>query len=190
MALTFSTENLARKSASHPWRVVGIWLVVFLVGGFLMATLLKDGETTKFVFTGNPEVNKGLDLLEDEIRGPTGTNEIVVVDSSSFTVDDPQFRQVVESLTSDLAALGPDIIRLETLANFYSTGAPPLVSDDRATTLISFVMAGDFDENSDNIPDVVDVVDAAQGQEGFRILITGQATIGLDQRELGQEDLL
>ena len=89
MALTFSTENLARSSASHPWRVVAIWLVVFLIGGFLMATLLKDGETTKFVFTGNPEVKQGLDLLEDEIRGPTGTNEIVVIESSTLTVDDP-----------------------------------------------------------------------------------------------------
>ena len=190
MAMTFSTENLARSSATRPWRVVAVWVVVFLVGAFLMATLLKDGETTAFVFTGNPEVNKGLDLLEDEIRGPTGTNEVVVIQSSTFTVDDPQFRQVVESLTANLAQLGPEIIRLETLGNFYSTGATQLVSGDRKTTLISFVMAGDFDDNSDNIPDVVDVVDAAQGQDGFEILITGQATIGLDQRELGQEDLL
>ncbi|MCH8988507.1 MAG: MMPL family transporter [Chloroflexi bacterium] len=188
--MTFSTENLARSSATRPWRVVAVWVFVFLVGGFLMATLLKDGETTAFVFTGNPEVNQGLKLLEDEIRGPTGTNEIVVIESSTFTVDDPQFRQVVESLTANLAQLGPEIIRLETLGNFYSTGATQLVSGDRKTTLISFVMAGDFDDNSDNIPDVVDTVHAAQGQKGFGILITGQATIGLDQRELGQEDLL
>ena len=86
-----------------------------------MATLLEDGETTKFVFTGNPEVNKGLHLLEDEIRGPTGTNEIVVIESSTFTVDDPEFRQVVESLTADLAGLGPDIIRLET-AEYHGAG--------------------------------------------------------------------
>lgn len=120
---------------------------------------------------------------------PTGTNEIVVIESSTFTVDDPEYRQVVEDLTADLKALGPEIIRLETLANFYTTGAPPLVSDDRTATLISLVMAGDFDDNSENIGDVVDVVHAAQGQEGFEILITGQATIGLDNRELGQEDL-
>ena len=155
----------------------------------MVATILKDGETTKFVFTGNPEVKQGLDLLEHEIRGPTGTNEIVVIESSTFTVDDPEYRQVVEDLTADLKALGPEIIRLETLANFYTTGAPPLVSDDRTATLISLVMAGDFDDNSENIGDVVDVVHAAQGQEGFEILITGQATIGLDNRELGQEDL-
>ena len=189
MALNLSTESLARSSATHPWRVVGIWVVIFLVAGFLVSSILADGETTKFVFTGNPEVKQGLDLLEDEIRGPTGTNEIVVIQSSTFTVDDPQYRQVVESLTSDLAALGGDIIRLETLANFYTTSAPPLVSDDRTATLIAFVMAGDFDDNSDNISDVVDVVHAAKGQEGFAILITGQATIGLDNRELGQEDL-
>lgn len=189
MALNLSTENLARKSATHPWRVVGIWVVVFLVAGFLVGSILKDGETTKFVFVNDPEVKQGLDLLEDEIRGPTGTNEIVVIESSAFTVDDPEYQQVVETLTADLAALGPEIIRLETLGNFYSTGEPALVSDDRTATLIAFVMAGDFDENSQNISDVVDTVHAAQGQEGFEILITGQATIGLDQRELGQEDL-
>ncbi|MCH8298025.1 MAG: MMPL family transporter [Chloroflexi bacterium] len=190
MTIDLSTENLARQSATHPWRVVGIWVVVFLVAGFLMATILKDGETTKFVFTGNPEVKQGLELLEDEIRGPTGTNEIVVIQSSTFTVDDPEYQLVVESLTSDLAALGPGIIRLETLGNFYSTGAPPLVSGDRTATLISFVMAGDFDDNSENISDVADTIHAAQGQEGFEILLTGQASIGLDNRELGQEDLL
>ena len=84
MAISLSTENLARSSATHPWRVVSIWLVVFLVAGFLVGTILKDGETTKFVFTGNPEVKQGLDLLEDEIRGPTGTNEIVVMASAKM----------------------------------------------------------------------------------------------------------
>ena len=72
MAFDLSTENLARKSATHPWRVVTIWVIVFLVAMLLVATILKDDETTKFVFTGNPEVKQGLDLLEDEIRGPHG----------------------------------------------------------------------------------------------------------------------
>ncbi|MCI0844309.1 MAG: MMPL family transporter [Chloroflexi bacterium] len=188
--MTFSTENLARSSATHPWRVVGIWVVIVVVAAYLVATMFEDGTTTKFVFTGNPEVNQALDLLEESgIRGVTGTNEIVVIQSQTFTVDDPEYQQVVETLTTNLAMLGPEIIRLETLSNFYSTGAPPLVSDDRTATLISFVMAGDFDDNSKNISDVVDVVHAAQGQDGFDILITGQATIGLDQRELGQQDL-
>ena len=190
MALNLSTENLARTSANHPWRVVGIWVLIMVASFIMIASFLEDGLTTAFVFTNDPEVQHGEELLE-EIRGPKGTNEVVVFESSKFTVDDPEYQRAVESLTADLAALGPDIIRLETLGNFYSTGEPALVSADRSATLIVFVMAGDFDTNSDNIDVVVDVVheSAASERADFAIKITGQATIGLDNRELSQEDL-
>ena len=80
---------------------------------------------------------------------------------------------------------------MPTLGNFYSTGASALVSGDGSATLIAFVMAGDFDTNSDNIETVVDVVHeaAAEHKADFNIKITGQSTIGLDNRELTQEDL-
>ena len=65
------------------------------------------------------------------------------------------------------------------------------MSDDRSATLIAFVMAGDFDTNSDNIDEVVDVVHdfAREHSKSFDVMIAGQATIGLDQREITQEDL-
>ena len=190
MALNLSTENLARSSASHPWRVIAIWLLIVAAAMFMIVNFLEDGLTTTFVFTNDPEVQHGEKLLE-EIRGPKGTNEVVVFESTKFTVDDPEYRQAVEALTDDLAQLGPEIIRLDTLGNFFSTGEPALVSSDRAATLIAFVMAGDFDTNSKNINVVVDVVhESAEAEKAdFDIKITGQATIGLDNRELSQEDL-
>ena len=106
MAINISTENLARKSAQRPWTVVGIWVAVFLISGFLMSTLLSKGETTEFVFVGNPEPKIGKELLEDRLRGPTGTNEIVVIESDTFTVDHQAFRELVEGVTNDIAALG------------------------------------------------------------------------------------
>ena len=190
MALNLSTENLARASASHPWRVIGIWLVVIVAAMVAIMSLLEDGLTTAFVFTNDPEVQHGEELLE-EIRGPKGTNEVVVFQSTKYTIDDLEYKRAVEDLTAELAKLGPEIIRLETLGNIYSTGAQPLVSDDRSATLIAFVMAGDFDTNSDNIDVVVDVVHVAAEAEraDFDIKIAGQATIGLDNQELSQEDL-
>ena len=190
MALNLSTENLARSSARHPWRVVAIWVVIVVAAMVMVASFLEDGLTTAFVFTNDPEVQHGEELLE-EIRGPKGTNEVVVFQSTQFTVDEAEYQEAVESLTADLAALGPEIIRLETLGNFFSIGEPFLVSEDRAATLIAFVMAGDFDTNSDNIDVVVDVVhEAAEAEkDSFDIKITGQATIGLDNRELSQSDL-
>ncbi len=191
MALNLSTETLARTSASHPWRVVGIWVVVLAACMFFIASFLEDGLTNKFVFTNDSEVKVGIDFLEDEIRGPTGTNEAVVFESTKFTVDDPEYREVVETLTANILALGPEIIRPETLGNFYSLNLPFLVSEDRGATLITLVMAGDFDQNADNIGAVVDVVheSAAAAEGDFTIKITGQATVGLDNRELSQEDL-
>ncbi len=35
MMSALSTENLARASAAHPWRVVIIWVLVFVVAGGL-----------------------------------------------------------------------------------------------------------------------------------------------------------
>ena len=189
MALNLSTESISRVSARHPWRVIGLWAVVFLVAGFLVVSLLSDGETTDFVFVGERDSQVGLELLEDRLRGPAGTNEIVVIESQSFKVDDPEFRQVVEDVTAGLAALGPEVIRLPTLANFYQTGAPMLVSEDRSATIIPFVMAGDVDQSSETIEDVIHTVAGYQDREGFRVLLTGQATLGWDTRELGQEDL-
>ena len=155
------------------------------------ASFLENGLTNKFVFTNSSEVKVGIDLLEDEIRGPTGSNEVVVFESTKYTVDDPEYREAVETLTANIAALGGDVIRLHTLGNFYSLGGSFLVSENKGSTLIAFVMAGDFDHNSDNIDAVVDVVrDSAEAYEGeFVIKITGQSTIGLDNRKLSQEDL-
>lgn len=189
MSPNLTTEALARRCATRPWTTIAIWVVVIVVAGFLVASFLKDGETTKFVFVNSPEAQQGLDLLEDRLRGPTGTNEVVVVQSGASTVDEPSFQRVVSSLTDAIAALGPEYVRLETLANYYGTGASFLVSRDRHTTIIPFTMAGDFDDASDHIKRVVEVVREFQSQGDFKVLITGQATVGLDFRELGQEDL-
>ncbi len=41
MALNLSTENLARASASHPWRVIGIWLVVIVAAMVAIMSFLE-----------------------------------------------------------------------------------------------------------------------------------------------------
>ncbi len=35
MRTWLSTRNLARKSAEHPWRTVGVWLVTLVAAGAL-----------------------------------------------------------------------------------------------------------------------------------------------------------
>jgi RND superfamily putative drug exporter len=156
---------------------------------FLIVSLLDDALTTQFTFINSPESKKGLDLIE-ELRGlPRSTNEVVIVQSDSMTVDDAEFQQLVESLYDDLVSLGSGTIRQATLTNYFQSEAPFLVSEDRRTTIIPFTMAGDFDDATDNIADVIEVVDEAAADSGFEVLITGQATAGEDFRVVGQEGI-
>ena len=184
-----TTQAFARRSAQRPWTTVLIWVALIVVGGLLTATLFSDAITTAFTFTNTPEAQRGVDLLE-ELRGqPVSTNEVVIVRSDDFTVDDPEFRQTAEEVTAQLDALGPDVIREGTLASYFRTGAEPFVSQDRRTTIIPFTMAGDFDDASDNIDHVIEVVEGAQSREGVEFLITGQATVGKDFKEISEADL-
>lgn len=192
---SLSTEALSRYSARRPWRVVVLWVLTLVVAVFLISSFLSDALTTQFVFTSTPESQRGLDLIE-ELRGfPNSTNEVVIVHSKTgLTVDDPAFQEVVEGITKDLRELkvkGTElrVIRQGTLTSYYETEAPFLVSEDRRTTIVPFTMAGDFDDATDNIEQVVDVINEAKGKGGFEVLVTGQATAGKDFEEVGQEGI-
>ena len=86
-------------------------------------------------------------------------------------------------------ALGPEVIKQDTLINYYQGNAPFLVSEDRGTTIMPFTMAEEFDDATDNIGSVIGVVDQAREEPGFRVLITGQATVSQDFEEVAQEGL-
>ena len=105
--------------------MIGIWVVVLVAAMVAIMSLLEDGLTTAFVFTNDPEVQHGEELLE-EIRGPKGTNEVVVFQSTKYTIDNPEYKRAVEDLTAELAKLGPEIILLETLGEYLQHGLFPI----------------------------------------------------------------
>ena len=182
-------ESVALRSARRPWITIGIWALVIIISIALRATLFDDAISTEFAFTNNSDSKKADELLEDRFRGPKGTNEVVIVQSETMTVDAPAFQEFVEELFGKLAALGPDVIRQGTLVNYYQGQAPFLVSEDRGTTIIPFTMAGEFDDATDNISSVISVVEQAREEPGFRVLITGQATVSQDFEEVAQAGL-
>src|SRR3990170_167547 len=165
MALNLSTETLARASARRPWLVVGAWAAVFAISIALISGLLSDALTNEVSFTNNPESKRAETLLEERLRGPQKVNEIVIVRSADKTVDDPAFKAFVEGLYAGVAALGPDVI--DQGASYYLTGDQSLVSPDKRTTILPFVMAGSEDEADKNIDEVRAVVRKADGADGF-----------------------
>ena len=194
------TEALARISARRPWLVIAIWAVVGVIaGGFAvdaelvpgpkpLTDFLDKGTTTEFRLSSSAESERADRLLEDRLRGPKPISELVIVQSDSLTVDAPQFRAKAEAVHAEIASLGPDIAT--PVPNYYQTGDPSLVSSkDRMTTIMPLVMTGSFEEAVENVPRVLHVVEEADGKDGFRVLMVGDASTAHDNNELAEKDL-
>ena len=179
------TEQLARASARRPWVVVGFWVVLFLAGGFL-ASGIDDVLTTEFSISNNPESVRADQLLEERLRGPEQARELVIVGSTSVTVDDAEFQAFVDGLLLEIRGLDGVV---EGATSFYETGDERLVSMGRGKTLLPVAVAGDAEEAADNVGPLVELVGEANGREGFEVLTAGNGSIQRTMNDLSEDDL-
>ncbi len=96
-------------------------------------------------------------------------------------MDDAEYRQFVETLFTDLKALGEDVT--EGGIHYYQVDDESLVSEDRRTTIIPFEFVPDIDRVQTT------VAQADKTDEGFQVLITGEESFDKDFEEIAQEDL-
>ena len=210
------TRFLARISARRAVAVVAIWGALAIAGGILaddaglglnfgFTDALDNATTTEMTLGAGAESSQAESLLE-ELRGPKPVTEIVIVQSDSFTVDEPEFQEKLGSLADELATLGL-VCKVE---HYYGLGfnedncprepSPPLtaellalreqtVSADRQTTIMRVTLAGDFDHTLENIEEVLEVVHEAGAGDDFDTLLVGDASIALEQNELAESDL-
>lgn len=183
----FSTRTIVRRSAQHPWRILAIWLIALVAGILLNGRFLSSALTTDARFTNNPESKQAATLLQQRLLGPPHVSEVVIVQSATRTVYDPSFRAFVEALRARIAALGPGVVL--SVTDMYRTPAPSLVSADGHTTLLPLTMAGTVDEAADNITKVHRVTLDGLTPAGFRVLQSGQATVGADYKTIAEKDL-
>ena len=182
------TTRIARWCAEHPWRTVGVWVAVAVVSIVLTGALLADSLTTESNFVGTPESQKAIDLLKQRLGREEPVRDVVIVRSSTQTVSDPAFRERVEAIHDRLAAAADSPVRVG--PTYYQTHAPSQVSNDQHSTLIAVTMPGDeIDKADEKIAPIVDVVEATDGQDGYQVLVTGQATLGRDFTKLSESDL-
>ncbi len=184
--LGISTEGLARWSALRPWRVISVWVAVLVASLALAYMFLNDALTIEFAFINNPESKQADTLLEDRLRGPTTVDEVVIVRSDTLTVDAPAFEAYLDDLYGDIMALGPNVVEAGT--NYYQTADQTLVSEDRQTTLVPLVMEGSLNNAGGDVGRVHAVVEEADGRDGFKALITGDATLMEDFKKVAEDD--
>ena len=182
-----STASLARTSARHRWVVVAVWAVLFVLAGVVVATLLGGALTTAQEATNDPEYARANNLIDERFPTANGIPELIIVRSSSLTVEDSRYRVFVEQLQARLAALGPDVI--VSSGSYYLTGDESLVSTNRQSTLLPLVVALPLDEALKHIADLHAIVDSAGESTEFDVFQTGFVTSSRDFQEISEKDL-
>ncbi|HMK92177.1 MAG TPA: MMPL family transporter, partial [Thermoleophilia bacterium] len=182
------TERLARSSARHPWRTIGLWAALIAVAFVSMGALLSSGITSNMEFRGSkPDSVIGQQLVEDRLSGPQKMTDFVIVRSANLTVDAPAYKAFVTELAGRIQALGPGVV--QNAATVYATKDPTLVSKDRHSTLIPVTMAGDQDAAMKNVDKLHAVVVAEQGRQGFTLAQTGDASLNKMIDKVAKSDL-
>jgi RND superfamily putative drug exporter len=183
-----SPQTVARYSALHPWKTIGLWAVLLLAAMAVIGSLLSGALTAQYSFVGKPDSQVGRDLLAQRMGMPQKANEIVVVSSSTQAATSPAFRQEVLGLQSRIAALGPGVV--DSVVSPFRGGNPAaMISANGHTAIIPIVMAGDVVRAGKNIDKVHAIVHGANGASGFQTLITGTASINSDFSHQATADL-
>ncbi|HEX8860380.1 MAG TPA: MMPL family transporter, partial [Actinomycetes bacterium] len=184
--MRLSPQSVALWSARRRFTVIGLWVVLFLVGGLLTSRYLSGALTTRADFTNNPDSKQAQTLLEQRLTGPNRSNEVVIIRSQSLTVSDPAFRAYVAKVKAEVDALGPGVVQQTT--NPYQAGNR-FVSKDRHATLIPVTMAGSLDDANKNIDQVLDRTLHASHPPGFKVWVAGEATAARDSNTIAEQDL-
>ncbi len=201
MASRYSTETMARYCAERPKRMTGIWLAILLVGVLVIGTLCSSAITSSDSFLRDiPESEVAQDLIDERFAAPGSVDEpetvseILIVRSSDLTVDDPAYRERIETLHAAINEEGARQVGgapvVTNTVNYYVTNDEGLVSDDRSTTIGYVVMAGDVDQVIDNLPPIHEIVHDADGVDGFEVYLVGNGSFSSTFNEIAENDLV
>jgi putative drug exporter of the RND superfamily len=191
--MKLSPESLARASSRHPWRTLGVWLVVIIAAGMLSGVGLSGVLNQDIAFTNKPESVRAQDIIDARFTSPgnkADSTEFYVIQSKTSTVDDAQYQALVTKLKGQIAALDHDTLVGQPVT-YYDVAAHSrdqaagLVSKDRRTTLIS---VGLRDASSANVEKLREVA-ARNETGGFTVQVAGEGTLGADFTKIAEEDL-
>ena len=150
--MNLSPGTLAGRSARHPWRTIGVWLVLLVAITLLASVAGGNTNNQDFGFANAPDSQTADELITDHFGKDDRAQETIVISSASLTVDDPGFREVVEQTVASLQRdWGGEIA---TLTNYYEAGGAPeaeaLVSQDRHAMLLPITFTQDSEAYIDD----------------------------------------
>jgi putative drug exporter of the RND superfamily len=177
-----SPRRLAAFSVARPRLVLAVWGVLALVGFLLIGGLLGSALSSEGDVTSNPESKQAEDLIDARLPQRHALDELVIVRSDDVPVTAAAFRARVRSLVERLDANDG----VEKVSSYLDPGGEALISSDAHSTLLPVVLA---EKREESIVDVVEIVQRADGVDGFAVDITGEFTVGRDFEKVSEKDL-
>jgi putative drug exporter of the RND superfamily len=168
MRSLLNPARLARASAEHPWRTVGIWAGGLVASVVVIAALLAGALTTDQGFVSNPESERARTAIEDRQGTAERIVETVVIQPAS---EDAQ--------AAVIAAVNP----LDTVASAEPGASSP------TTSLVQIVMAGDREQAGKDVEAVIEAAQTAAASAGATARFAGPASIDLDFQHIAEKDL-
>ena len=184
MKPTGMTATIGRYCAEHAGIVFAGWVVGLAV--FITAAAAFGGELSdEDEFVSKPESEQAYQLLGErwDRRDDDGYSELVIVRSEDLTVDDPHFRETVESISAQLGDSASTITYYDAVAA-GDDRASLLVSPDRKTTLIA------TEPRLGDRPLAPSINSIARTATGFEVLAVSEQLIDDEMDRLIEEDLI
>ncbi len=168
------TVRVARWSATHPWRAIGLWAALVATAIVLMGTVPTQRTTDADFRVG--ESGAAATMLDDAGLAPSPA-ESVLVTARSGALD-------VDRATAVATEVGEKAADVPGVAGV----GPPVVSAARDAVLVPIAMGGDLEDALDHVAALTTVVSAAQTDHpGLRVQQAGDASLqsALDEKVSG-----
>jgi RND superfamily putative drug exporter len=192
--MKINPESLARVSSRHPWRTIGIWVVIFALAIVAVFTILSDALTTDFDFTNNPEAKQAQLLLEARGLEKDVTPQTIVMVGAD--AQDPAFVDQVNAALDDLRAMDPSVMLQ--VPSAYPLPADqesdpavaalgPIVSQDGTAVMFTVIMSGDSELTGAHVQEL-DAIRDRYTTGDTHVYMLGEVTSTEDFKKISEED--
>ncbi|HZA75097.1 MAG TPA: MMPL family transporter [Acidimicrobiales bacterium] len=181
MTTRISPGRLAVLASRRPWRTLAACVTVVTVTFMLAVQMLGSALTNESAPTNNPESRRAEKLVAERLGDDT-VDEVVVLQSDRFTVDDPAFRERLAATRDAARAAG-----VAELVTYLDAGDASLVSGDRQVTVVAMRLP-DTGKLGDHRSTVGRIVEAGSG-DGVVATSFGEVSIDRDFETITDEDL-
>lgn len=209
----FFTGRIGGFCARRRALVIPLGVLTVIVALFLLSTVTADTDPGQ---GGTGESIAAADLLDErfaDLSESSPPSEFVVFSHAALTVDDPEYREMVEGTISQLRSLrfvedsGGVVSSTRIVGNsltHYDTGAPRAVSPLVATrpgggdvTYAVIELEGELEgSEASSVPFVTDQIDSVTetvaainaGNDGFEVVIGGDASASAQAEDNINED--